>query len=86
MFTVTVKRACKARGVTTYYQLGQKLGGGAKFEMMAKRLWDESHTPTLPTLFAVCKALDCEIGELVQRKGSGNGKHGSAKSPRGDRK
>lgn len=71
MFKARIKEAAKARGVKNYYQLGQLLDtkdtGAIKFEMLARRLWNGSNVPTLPTLAAVCDALDCELSDLVVR-------------------
>lgn len=71
MFKTRIKDAAKARGVKTYYQLGQLLDtantGEVKFVMLARRLWNASNVPTLPTLAAVCDALDCELSDLVVR-------------------
>lgn len=67
MIKVTVRQAALARKVKNYYQLGQMLGKGPKNEMLAKRLWEGTHIPTLPTLYRVCDALNCKIEDLVRR-------------------
>jgi hypothetical protein len=71
MFKVRIKEAARAKGVKNYYQLGVRLAlqgrREPKFEMMAKRLWEGGHEPTLTTLGLVCDALDCELSDLVVR-------------------
>lgn len=71
MFKARIKEAAKARGVKNYYQLGRLLDtkdtGEIKFEMLARRLWNGSNVPTLPTLAAVCDVLGCELSDLLVR-------------------
>lgn len=62
---MTVKRAAKARGVKTYYQLARLLGDDS--DMRAKRLWDGDSLPTLPTLDKVCDALGCDLQDVISR-------------------
>jgi DNA-binding Xre family transcriptional regulator len=73
MFKARIKEVALAKGVKNYYQLGQLLDtkktGDIKFEVMARRLWKGDHVPTLPTLAAVCDALDCELSDLIVRNG-----------------
>lgn len=86
MFKVRIKQAAKKAGVKNYYQLGLKLDfnktGDIKYEALARRLWKGDNVPTLPTLDAICDALDCDFSDLVvrvknghkkKRRGNGNG-------------
>lgn len=70
MFKVRIKEAARAKGIKNYYQLGRLLDvdktGEIKYEALARRLWNGDHVPTLPTLAAVCEALECELSDLVR--------------------
>lgn len=76
MFKVRIKEAAKKKGVKNYYQLGLKLDTGntgeIKYEALARRLWKGDNVPTLPTLDAVCDALDCDLSDLVVRVKNGH--------------
>lgn len=71
MFKVRIKEVAQANGCKNWYQLGQLLDtkktGEIRFEALARRLWKGQHVPTLPTLAAVCDALECELSDLVVR-------------------
>lgn len=66
MITMTVREAAEARGVTSSYQLLEKLAevGYKTYPNMASKLW-KNQMVTLPTLDKVAEALDCKLDELI---------------------
>lgn len=77
MVEIRIKERCKARGITTAYQL-QKAAQLAP--STASRLFNNDVTKvTIDTLGKLCDALDCDAGVLFPRAKE---KNNSARSKR----
>lgn len=69
MITITIKEAAEKRGITSSYQLQQKMesAGFKTYPTRVSKFW-KNEMVTLPTLDIIAEALGCDISELYSWK------------------